>query len=565
VDLVAHDQVVERGADGGRSPAAVLHDGVGVVADVQAEVERPVRPAGHAAGGGGHDRLDGVPVEDREREHGQPGPLAEAVRVDPGTLPTTTTLDRVQPPGITPVAWDRPERHDRRAEAESLRARHPEALVADPVWTPSTRGGTWAWTVELAGGPTFRPSVTLDCGQPVDGEPAAALGRVLATVDALSYWKAAASPVLRCAYPLPGTGVWWEAFVAGAMGEFLWANGLDPTWAPVLEAQGEGALPPPPSSDPGAAVLLHSGGKDSIVAGHLLAASGHRVRPVTYEPNPEALAVVAASAPGGAWSGPGTVIGRVLDRQLLDLNAAGYLNGHTPYSALLGIAALAVAELVGAGRVAAGNGASDDEANAVEGSWVVNHQWSKSASFEAAWAELGGPGRRYASPLRPLLEIAVVAGILATDPPGADRALSCNRAAKAGRPGAWCGRCPKCAWSAVAVAALGGRPRVVARMGLDPLADPANAPLLAAMCGRRGPVPFECAGLPIEVRACVRAVAAADADVPAFADLTDDDVADGPVPPTVGELVARLAPAPLLDAAELDAARAWAASAQVNG
>jgi hypothetical protein len=466
-------------------------------------------------------------------------------------------------PGPNDVTWERPEQHDRRADADGFRARHPELVVSDPVWAPSATGGRWTWSAALANGPIFESWVDLDvAGDPVVAAPAAAVGRALAAIDAFSYWKAAVSPRLAFEFALPGTLDWWQRFAVGGMAELLWANGLDPDWLPTIDAAGFEPLPEPPATDPDLAVLLHSGGKDSIVSGLLLAAAGRRVRPVTYQPTPEAEAVVAASAPTGGWAGPPATIRRGFDRQLLDLNADGHLNGHTPYSAWLAVAATAVAELVGAGRVAAGNSASDDEANIIGtwrgAEWAVNHQWSKSADFEAAWAELAGGGRRYASPLRPMHELAVVAGIVATDPPGTRAALSCNRSAKAGRPGEWCGRCPKCAWMAVAIGALAGRDAAVARLGVDVLADPANGALLAQMCGRRGPIPFECAGLPSEVRACIRSI---DDVAPALADVSDIDLDDGPTPPNAADLVALLQPAPLLEAAEHAAVADWVAAA----
>jgi hypothetical protein len=462
-------------------------------------------------------------------------------------------------PEANDVTWERPEQRDRRADAEALRARHPALVVSDPVWEPSATGGRWTWSAQLVGGPTFASWVDVDlAGAPAIAAPAPQVGRALAAIDALSYWKAAASPRLAFEFPLPGGLDWWQRFALGGMAEFLWANGLDPDWLPAIEAAGFEPLPDAVDVDVDLAVLLHSGGKDSIVSGLLLAAAGRRVLPVTYQPTAEAEAVVAASAPAGRWAGPPATIGRGFDRQLLDLNADGYLNGHTPYSAWLAVAAAAVAELAGAGRVAAGNSASDDEAN-ITGSWrgadwAVNHQWSKSAAFESAWAELGSAGRRYASPLRPVHELAVVAGIVATDPPGTRAALSCNRSAKAGRPGEWCGRCPKCAWMAVAIGALAGRDAAVARLGVDVLADPANGPLLAQMCGRRGPIPFECAGLPSEVRACLRSL---DGDAPALAAVEASDLDDGTTPPSAADLVALLQPAPLLDAAEHAAVADW--------
>ncbi len=462
---------------------------------------------------------------------------------------------------------DRPTRHDRRASAEALRRRHRELVVDDPIWVASPTGGAWSWSVRMASGPTFTSRVELDCGEAPAVPPSPGLGRMLAMVDALSYWKAAVPEAVRCGFALPAPPGWWSGVVAGSMAEFLWSNGLDPGWLPGLEAAGESTLELPRAADPSRAVLLHSGGKDSMAAGELLAASGHRLRPLTYQPTPEALAVVAETAPSDGWAGPQGRIIRTLDRKLLDLNAAGYLNGHTPLSAWLALAGLAAAEMTGAGRVAAGNSASDDSPN-VAGTfagqpWPVNHQWSKSAAFEQAWHAVGGAGRDYASPLRPLLELAVLAGMATALPARAARALSCNVAAREGRPGEWCGRCPKCVWTALALGAVVGRGAAAARMGRDPLTVPTNGDLVAAMCGRRGPVPFECAGLPSEVRACIRAVVASEpAGLPALGVLGDEDLDDGLSPPDVAELIGRLGPASLLAPAEVDAAREWTRAAR---
>lgn len=422
----------------------------------------------------------------------------------------------------------------------------------------------------LEAGPTFQSHVELDTGEDLGAGPTApdaALGQALALIDALSYWKAAVPELIVVDSELPGSQAWWDHFVAGSMAEHLWRNGLDPTWLPALEASfsGKALDPPVRRSQSEATLLLHSGGKDSIAAAHLARQAYRAVRPISYQPTERMRSVVKASAPEGGWAGPPVTMLRRLDPQILDLNAVGYLNGHTPYSAWLAVAASAAADLCGIGHVAAGNGRSDDEPNIrsqlPDGSaWPINHQWTKSAEFELAWAEISGAGRRYASPLRPLFEVAVLAGLNATPLAGADRALACNRAAKAGRDGTWCGRCPKCLWTAAALDALAGPGAGVARLdGVDPLGDTANTALLTAMCGRSGPVPFECAGTPVEVRAVLREVRDRP-DVPAaVASLPPDSIEVRSEDAPLAQIVADLGPAPLLGHAERDAAEGWIA------
>lgn len=457
---------------------------------------------------------------------------------------------------------------DRRSDAEGYRHRHPTLHVGKPSWEPTARGGRWSWTVTLESGPIFTSTMELDVSDAEStAEPTPSLGQALALVDALSYWKAAVPGRVIVDGTLPGTQTWWHEFVGSSMAEHLWRNGLDLSWVPTIEAGfADGPLDAPDHEMlPRATLALHSGGKDSITAAHLAHRAGRTVRPVSYQPTAAMRSVVEASAPPGGWAGPPVVILRHMDPQLLALNADGYLNGHTPYSAWLALAATTAADLCRIDHVAAGNSRSDDEPNITADDagkpWPVNHQWTKSAEFEAAWAAVSGPHRRYASPLRPLFESAVLAGLASRPLRGADRALSCNRAAKAGHDGTWCGHCPKCLWTASALDALAGPGAGTARLGVDALADPGNTRLLAAMTGRAGPVPFECSGTPAEMRAVMRelrsrpgvpvALAQLDAHVVEARDGDDADLA---------VLVADVGPAPLLDAHEMDAAHAWAGS-----
>jgi hypothetical protein len=89
------------------------------------------------------------------------------------------------------------------------------------------------------------------------------------------------------------------------------------------------------------------------------------------------------------------------------------------------------------------------------------------------------------------------------------------------------------------------------------LADPDNTGLLAAMCGHAGPVPFECAGTPAEVRAVLRRIADRPRPPAAVAGLSARYI-ETRAGETLPELVADLGPAPLLTPVEQAAAAQWA-------
>ena len=210
VDLVGGRRVVDEhhlGAGlGGPGDAGPPLDPHAPDADLQpAEV---VPPEG-GAGGGGHGR-------DPRQAHRRT-PVASAVVPEP-----------------TAVTWERPEQRDRRADAEAFRAAHPELVVADPVWEAhgQRRHVDVDGDARRRARRSPRGSISTLPAALLVGAPAVEVGRALAAVDALSYWKAAASPRLRFAFALPGTVAWWERFAVGGMAEFLWANGLDPDWLP---------------------------------------------------------------------------------------------------------------------------------------------------------------------------------------------------------------------------------------------------------------------------------------------------------------------------------------------
>jgi hypothetical protein len=95
---------------------------------------------------------------------------------------------------------------------------------------------------------------------------------------------------------------------------------------------------------------------------------------------------------------------------------------------------------------------------------------------------------------------------------------------------------------------------------VDALADPGNTPLLAAMCGLAGAVPFECAGTPAEVRAVLGVIADRREPPAAVAGLPATCL-EPQVGETLADLVGDLGPAPLLSPGERAAAARWAGGA----
>jgi hypothetical protein len=374
-----------------------------------------------------------------------------------------------------------------------------------------------------AGALRFEPVVELTGLGPGEGAWAGAptarrMLRALAISEAFSYWKALCSPVIEVMPGAPGAGEleWWQSFWPPAMGEFFYRNGIDYTEPGFLAIRGPVAHRESPAGTltaesvaaeraavPGVPPLIaFSGGKDSLALTRIVQARGGPVDFFLYNPTPGQRQLAESMAAGGRI----LQIRRAILPELLALNAAGHPNGHTPFSAYLAIAAMLAGYLRGSELVVAGNSRSDDEPNV--GSYLgrpVNHQWTKSYEFEAAlrgyrdrWLP-GAPG--YASPLRPLNELQIIAS-LAGDIGTYLQTASCNSS----RDGGWCRSCAKCAWVFLATAALFGHDLAVAKTGGDMFADASLAGLYARMAGLAGPKPFECTGTEAEVRAAIGAV-----------------------------------------------------------
>ncbi|MBE5820529.1 MAG: hypothetical protein E7310_06960 [Clostridiales bacterium] len=135
---------------------------------------------------------------------------------------------------------------------------------------------------------------------------------------------------------------------------------------------------------------------------------------------------------------------RKIDKELLELNKEGYLNGHTPFSALLAFLSYLIAYLTNKKYITLSNESSANESN-VEGE-NINHQYSKTFEFEQDFRkyveEYLHTESEYLSLLRPLNELQI-AKLFSENEQYHDIFRSCNEGSKK-TPWEWCCNCPKC-------------------------------------------------------------------------------------------------------------------------
>jgi hypothetical protein len=182
---------------------------------------------------------------------------------------------------------------------------------------------------------------------------------------------------------------------------------------------------------------------------------------------------------------------------LIELNKQGFLNGHTPFSALLAFSSLLAGKLANVGSIALSNESSANEAT-VQGT-SINHQYSKSFAFEKDFrdyvASFISDDFDYFSFLRPISELQI-AKIFSKSPQYFTTFRSCNVGSKTN---VWCGSCAKCLFTFIILAPFAGIETTEKIFEKNLLDDSSLRPIFDELTGRTSTKPFECVGTVEEV------------------------------------------------------------------
>jgi hypothetical protein len=317
-------------------------------------------------------------------------------------------------------------------------------------------------------GREFAERFTLAPGPRWHTEAAQAAARLVFLLAGVSYYKTAAPPVID----LGQTAVtetelaFLGEFYRQGLGEFAYHNALDLSSLRIearriearriearrIEARRIGAHGPA-DPRPGAAEAGHralvpfGGGIDSIVV-------VERVRRLAdvalFIVNRPADRFDAIEAPAAVTGLPIVRAEREIDPQLLRSAERGFLNGHVPVTGILSAIAVLAAVLTDRDAVVMSNEWSASIPTLEYQGRPVNHQFSKSDVFEAAFRDVlaQSPARlpEYFSWLRDRTELWVGQEFAALAQYHSSF-RSCNRAFytdPARRLDHWCGQCDKC-------------------------------------------------------------------------------------------------------------------------
>lgn len=325
----------------------------------------------------------------------------------------------------------------------------------------------------------------------------------LGMVELVSYWKIACPPKVRilCGALDEKQCAWWKKLYFYGLGEFFYTNGIELDADGFMEIIPEGTeqngTECPLSGNEGCMVPI-GGGKDSAVSVELLRSMGEHIKSYIINPRGAAINTVIA----GKFADEDIVAAkRTLDKRMIELNGQGFLNGHTPFSAIVAFSATIAAYLHNVKYIVLSNEASANEST-VLGS-TVNHQYSKSFQFEKDFHEYEErylkTGTYYFSLLRPLSEFQI-AGYFARCTAYHDIFRSCNAGSK---EDVWCGHCPKCMFVFLILSPFLSHRRLCEIFGADMVNDRSMIPVMEQLVGVVDEKPFECVGSREEVNTAV--------------------------------------------------------------
>lgn len=360
---------------------------------------------------------------------------------------------------------------------------HPGQVVLTYHFSvPGLRDFAPQWTLPMPETPVLKPA------DPVFQNLVFSLGMV----ELVSYWKIACPPLVRvkCGRLNEEQILWWKQQYLLGLGEFFYKNGITVTIDDFMTICTEGTAFSVSTED----LPLHGcmipvgGGKDSIVSMELL--KDFAEDNCCYIMNPRGATVESAEIAGYGDRIVG--VGRTLDKNMLELNKLGFLNGHTPFSALVAFSGVLMAAVYGKKYVVLSNESSANEST-VTGS-DVNHQYSKSFRFEEDFnsyeKKFIGSGVHYFSLLRPWSEFQIAAYFARL---GKYHAAfrSCNAGSKTN---IWCGNCPKCLFVWVILSPFLSTAELEAIFGSNLAEKDELWETLRQLCGMTPEKPFECVG-----------------------------------------------------------------------
>lgn len=319
----------------------------------------------------------------------------------------------------------------------------------------------------------------------------------LGMVELVSYWKITCSPnVLVKVSSLDEYQVdWWKKQYFFGLGEFFYINNIKTNIEDLMSITSNNTIIDGVTKQLNFTgnLIPVGGGKDSFVSLELLKDS--------FESNDayvinNVISAINASIEAG-YKDKLINVKRVLDPNMLRLNKEGFLNGHTPFSAVVAFSSVLVSIMYNKKYICLSNEASANESTILDEE--VNHQYSKSYEFEVDFNEYISKyitkDIKYFSLLRPLSELEIT-HIFSTLKKYHKVFRSCNVGSK---EGIWCNSCAKCLFVCIMLSAYMSEQELFEIFNENILDKVELYDVFKQLCGLEDNKPFECVGTREEV------------------------------------------------------------------
>ena len=351
----------------------------------------------------------------------------------------------------------------------------------------------------------FSPKMTLKLGkyaQNMNRDFMEGLIFNIGLIELVSYWKATCSPyIVIHNYTLDKKQQsWWKKLYFKGLGEFFYQNEIKcyrnnfVRFTFTDEAKSYFNLQFKKIQTSTRTIVPIGGGKDSIVTLEEL----RREREIIpFIINPRGATLDCVRVAGFKTIDEIIILEREIDTQLFSCNQQKFLNGHTPFSAMLAFYTLLVSYGTDTRHIALSNEASANEPTIL--GTTVNHQYSKSEEFENDFDmytfHYMGDCAYYYSHLREFSELQI-AEKFAQYPKYFSVFRSCNAGSKENK---WCCNCPKCLFAYIILAPFIDKTARLKIFGEDLLNKPEMKHFFNQLIGKKTTKPFECVGTVEEV------------------------------------------------------------------
>ena len=316
-------------------------------------------------------------------------------------------------------------------------------------------------------------------------------------IELISYWKSVCCPqiIIKCGYLSVEQIQWWKKLYFYGLGELFYTNNIQNTiddFVTIKCEKEKNELEYEEIKDESEGYIVPiGGGKDSVVTLETLEFNKKEDYCLIINPKPVTLECAKIA---GIDDNHIIEIYRKIDQKLIELNEKGYINGHTPFSAMLAFTSYFVAYLLSKKYIALSNENSANESNVV--GEKVNHQYSKSFEFEKDFEEyskkyLKAPVK-YFSFLRPLNELQI-AKIFSKQEKYHKVFKSCNVGSK-GTEWKWCCNCAKCLFAYIILSPFLYKEKLVNIFGEDLFEKKELLEIFCQLTGNGEVKPFDCVG-----------------------------------------------------------------------